>query len=167
MTGFGGFQAYQHSSAQPAVWQYAAGDWILSPSWGGLIDHHMRITDRLVDANGHRWYQIFDTTLSRGVADYDWALADTLEKGSRLVQRPEPFALSAILWRAAQCRGLKYSIPERLDCESLQRWIHTGLEQYRWCPQVWSLLAVVVGSFVIASQESKPQRRRRRVHRPR
>ena len=53
--------------------------------------------------------------------------------GNRLtVQKaPTPEHAFAMLQRAAECRHVKYSIPERLDCESLQRWIHTGLEPCR------------------------------------
>ena len=107
------------STYQP-TWKYDVGDWVLSPSWAGLIDHHMRITDQLVDANLVQWYQIFDTTASRGYADFEWMPADKLETESRLVSRPTPAHVPAILQRTLQCQYLIYSIPARTDCESLQ-----------------------------------------------
>jgi hypothetical protein len=163
--GFNGFPVQHRSNENAPEWKYEIADWIMSPSWGFLIDHHMRITNRLVDVNSQRWYQILDTTLTRGEADYEWVVADAIEKNSRLVQRPDPRVVPAILQRTAQCKGLKYSIPERLDCESLQRWIHTGQEQYRWCPQVWTLVATLVGSVVIAAFQTKPKPKRRRAYR--
>src|SRR5262245_36779072 len=115
-------------------WEFDPADWIMSASWLGLIDHHMRVVRRYVDENQERWYLIFDTTLKRGYGDYEWVEAAQLENYARLVQRPDPQFIDAILQRTAMCRGLKYSIPDRLDCESLQRWIHTGCEAFRWCP---------------------------------
>lgn len=146
------------------TWGYEPGDWILSPSWAGLIDHHMRITDRLIDANLVRWYQVFDTTVARGFADYEWILADRLETESKLVNRPDPQHVPTVLARAAQCRYLPYSIPARTDCESLQRWIHSGLEQFRWSGQVWTGIAAFVGAVIVAAvtADHKSKRRRRR-----
>lgn len=158
---FDGFQAHCMSGETTPNWTHEVGDWIVSPSWGGLIDHHMRVIDRLTDINGQRWYRIFDTTLARGHADYEWVAADALERNSRIVQRPHPFFVLAILDRAAKCKGLKYSVSDRQDCESLQRWIHTGQEQYRWCPQVWTAVATVFGSVLIAAFQKKASTRRR------
>src|SRR2546422_5937602 len=93
------------------MWKYLEGDWVLSPSWAGLVDHHVRITDRHVDENWERWYKIFDTTLARGYADYSWVRAGDFEKESRLVNRPDWRCVGAILERAAQCQYVLYSIP--------------------------------------------------------
>ena len=120
----------------------------------------MRIIDRLVDENLFRWYQIFDTTAARGFADYEWILADKLESESTLVNRSDWQHVPAMLVWAAQCRYLPYSIPARTDCESLQRWIHTGLEQFRWSGQLWTGIATVIGAVIVAAvtAEQKPRR---------
>jgi hypothetical protein len=113
---------------------YQIGDWVQK---NGLPNHHLRITDIIGGAYGPRWYQVFDTTLSRGEANYEWVPADDLERNSTLVARAENAAHArAILWRCQATCGLKYSIPRQQDCESLQRFIHTGREQDRWSPQV-------------------------------
>ena len=57
--------------AQQIVWKYEIAEWIRCATWAGLIDHHMRIIMRFVDAAHERWYLVFDTTLSRGYADYE------------------------------------------------------------------------------------------------
>jgi hypothetical protein len=144
-------------------WSFEVGDWITSSSWMGLIDHHMRVTQRLVDSNSVRWYQVFDTTVTRGYADYEWVLADKLESESRLVIRPYPEYIPAILHRAAHCQHLVYSVPARMDCESVQRWIQTGLEQFRWSGQVWTGILTVAGSIIVAAvtAEQRPKGRQR------
>jgi hypothetical protein len=158
---------FNFSAPHEPNWKFLIGDWIMSPAWAGLIDHHMRVTNRLVDVNDQSWYQIFDTTLERGHADYEWVPAADLEKTSRIVQRPDQLSVPVILGRSPQCRGLKYSVPERLDCESLQRWIHTGKEEYRWCPQVWTLILTVAGSLAIGYFKTQPPKRRRQTYRRR
>jgi hypothetical protein len=105
-----------------------------------------------------------DATAARSFTDYDWILAEKLEGESRLVNRPDAQHVPAILARAAQCRYLPYSIPARTDCESLQRWIHTGLEQFRWSGQVWTGMATVVGAVIVAAvtADQRPKRGRGR-----
>jgi hypothetical protein len=146
------------------MWKYLEGDWVMSPSWAGLVDHHLRITGRLIDGNWERWYQVFDTTLTRGYADYSWLRAGEFENESRLVNRPDWACVAGTLQRTAYCQNVPYSIPNRTDCESLQRWIHTGLEQYRWNPQIWTLVATLVGGVAIAyfNTNEKPKRRKSR-----
>ena len=115
----------------------------MNPSF---IEHHMRVTGRFV-YDGQRWYQIFDTTLTGGYADYDLVPADHFEKESRLVNRPDWDWVAAILERTAKCRYVPYSIPNRTDCESVQWWIHGG---HRWNLQISTLLAALVGGVASA-----------------
>jgi hypothetical protein len=127
--------------------KFQVADWVKKL---GVPQHHLRITQVLVDDNGQRWYEIFDTTLQRGRADYEWVLADQLEEFSVLVARAESIAhATEILERCKPLYGLQYAIPGRQDCESIQRFIHTGREADRWSPQVWTGIAaaVVLGFF--------------------
>jgi len=148
------------STLQPN-WKYQAGDWVVEP---GFPNHHLRIIDSLIDDNHIRWYLIFDTTMRDGFSDFRWRHADALESTSKLEARPRPEDVPAIIERAIQVRYLLYSILSRTDCETLQRWIHTGMEQVRWSPQVWTgIAATVIGSlFIAASQQPAPRRQRRR-----
>ena len=98
-------------------WKYKAADWVVEPS---LPDHHLRIIAQFVDPNLRRWYRIFDTRLTQVHSDYSFRLADELDANSRLEARPHPDDVEAILQRTKSCRFLKYSIPARTDCESLQ-----------------------------------------------
>jgi hypothetical protein len=142
-------------------WKYQDGDWVAEL---GLPDHHLRIISRYVSVQGQRCYLIFDTTRKRAWADYEARLADELEKNSHLVQHAasEEHARS-ILQLCANARFLPYSIPERQDCESLQRWIHTGgREEYRWSPQVWGGIAIVAFALVQAVIQTQPRSRPRR-----
>ena len=127
--------------------KYQVADWVKQY---GLPQHHLRIVLTHVDANFQRWYRIFDTTLGRTQADYGWILADVLESNSALVERAKSQAHALeILGRCQANCCLKYSIPRRQDCESLQRFIQTGREDDRWSPQVWTGIAaaVIVGLF--------------------
>lgn len=147
-------------------WGFRIADWAQSTgvSYLFLINHHLRITARWMDEYGVRWYQIFDTTAKRGHADYEWVLATEIEKYCRLVKRPPAHAIPGILARTAQCRYVPYSIYNRQDCESIQRWIDTGEEKYRFSPQVWTavaLLAFSVGYGIYQANKPKPRRRRR------
>jgi hypothetical protein len=147
-------------------WVFEIADWAESTgvSYLFLINHHLRITARWRDADGVRWYQIFDTTAKRGHGDYESVLATEIESHCRRVRRPPAHAISGILARTAQCRYVPYSIKDRQDCESIQRWIETGLEKYRFSPQVWTFAALVVASFgygVYQTYKPKPRRRRR------
>lgn len=160
MTGLNGHQSYQHSSA-PA-WKYEVGDWILNPIWGGLIDHHMRITDRLADTNGQRRYQIFDTALARGTADYEFALADTLERSSRL--GPATGFISCFVNPVARC---PVSRAEIFDSRTARLRKPATMDSLRLgaiplVPSGVGLIAVVVGSVAIASRHPTPRRAHRR-----
>jgi hypothetical protein len=129
-----------------------------------LINHHLRITARWTDENGKRWYQIFDTTAKRGHGDYEIISAAELEKHCRLFRRPSEAAIPGIVARVPFCRYVPYSIKNRQDCESIQRWIETGEEKYRFSPQVWTfaaLLAFSIGYGVYQAYKPKPRRRRR------
>lgn len=140
-------------------WKYEAGDWVVEP---GLPDHHLRIVQPVLDANV-RWYLIFDTNLfTEGYGHYEWRGADELEWKSRLEARPHPDDVPAVLERTASCRFIKYSIFARTDCESLQRWIHSGEERDRWSPQVWIGAGAVVASIALIFAQPEPKRRRRR-----
>ena len=76
---------------------------------------------------------------------------------------PHPGQIPAILERAALSRFLSYSLFARTDCESLQRWIHTGNEQDRWSPQVWmGIGGSVLGTLVVAANQPKRRGSRRR-----
>jgi len=122
--------------------KYLSGDWVMQ--WG-IAEHHLRIISTDVDAYGIGRYRIFDTTWTRGYADYDWKLAKELEGNSVLVQHAaNEEHLQSIFQLCAYTQYLKYSIRDRQDCESLQRWIHTGgREEYRWCPQIWVPVAAL------------------------
>jgi len=131
--------------------KYQSADWVRQY---GLPQHHLRIISLYVDVNGQRWYWIFDTTLNRKYADYRWIGASELEAGSELVL-PADNDMHAwyILQRCERLRCVKYSIPQKLDCESLQRFIQTGREDDRWSPQVvWTglLASVAVTCGIIA-----------------
>jgi hypothetical protein len=139
-------------------WKYEAGDWVVEP---GLPDHHLRIVQQVLDANA-RWYLIFDTNLfTEGYGNHKWRGADELEWKSRLGARPHPNDVPAVLERTASCRFIKYSILARTDCESLQRWIHSGEERDRWSPQVW-IGAGLFGAVILAYAQPKQGRSRYR-----
>ena len=131
--------------------KYQPADWVKQY---GLPQHHLRIVSWIVDANGESWYLIFDTTLNRKCADYRWIRATELEDGSELVQRAEnDIHACDILQRCERLRCVKYSIPQKLDCESLQRFIQTGREEDRWSPQVvWTGLfaSVAIACGIVA-----------------
>ena len=146
-------------------WVFRIADWAQSigVSYLFLINHHLRITARWMDEDGVRWYQIFDTTAKRGHADHQTVSAAEIEKHCRLVKRPPAYAIPGILARVPRCRYLPYSIYNRQDCESIQRWIETGEEKYRFSPQVWTAVALVafsLGFGVYQAYRPKPQRRR-------
>jgi hypothetical protein len=124
----------------------------------GFPDHHLRIIQQLHE-NGVRWYLIFDTSLTGRVSDYKWRLADDLESKSRLEKRPDPDDVEAILERTASCRYILYSLLARTDCESLQRWIHTGNEADRWSPQV--LIGVGLAAVITLACTQPNQQRYR------
>ena len=115
--------------------RYRAADWVKR---NGLPTHHLRIISPHVNPwDGQCWYCIFDTTLSRRYADYSWVLADILERGSEIVMHAEnDIHAYDILQLCERLRFLSYSIPQRQDCESLQRFIQAGREADRWSPQV-------------------------------
>jgi hypothetical protein len=147
-------------------WIFEIADWIKSTSASCLflIDHHMRITARWKCEDGVRWYQIFDTTLERGFADYKWVLAAELEKHCQRFRRPPAYAIPGILARVPYCQNVPYSVKDCQDCESIQRWIETGQEKYRFSTQVWSYVAIVGFAFVHGiTQSSKPKPRRKRL----
>jgi hypothetical protein len=114
-------------------WKYGQADWVVE---SGFPDHHLRIIRQLFQ-DGVRWYLVFNTSLAGRFSDYKWRRASELESKSRLEKRPDANDVEAILKRAASCRYILYSLLARTDCESLQRWIHTGDEGDRWSPQVW------------------------------
>ena len=142
-----------------AEWRYRGADWVVEP---GFPNHHLRIIRQFYDVKGVRWYQIFDTSLTERYSDYKWRCADELESKSRLEARPHPDDVPAILQRPDFSRYIPYSILARTDCESLQRWIHTGAEDDRWSPQVWKAVAGAVISGSIALACSQPKRRQTR-----
>lgn len=145
-----------------ALWTYRKADWVVER--GLLVDHHLRIIDTHISPTAQRFYLIFDTTtFNRGYADYEWRLADELEKHSDLVRRADSEEhAQAILQLCANVRYLPYSIFQRQDCESLQRWIHTGgREEYRWSPQLWTGIATVAFAVVYAAIKSEPTKKRR------
>ena len=125
--------------------EYRNGDWVKEL---GVPEHHLRVINSFID-NGYRWYQTYDTTLERRYSEYQLRSADELEANSVLVQRAEsPDHLIAILARCEATRHMSYSVPAKWDCHSLQRYIQTGREEDRWCPQVWTgiaFFAVAVG----------------------
>jgi hypothetical protein len=133
--------------------RFQVGDWVKEI---GLPQHHLRVTALDLDMNtGLPIYQIFDTTLRRGHADYEWRWAHEFEANSMLVQRADSSRhVQQILERCQNFYCLKYSIPQRQDCESIQRFIHTGREEDRWSPQVWTGIAaaVTVGIIVAANR---------------
>jgi len=123
--------------------KFQVGDWVKE---NGLPQHHLRVTSVGFDMNaGLPIYQVFDTTLRRGHADYEWRWAHPFEANSILVQRANgPLHVQQILGRCQNFCCLKYSIPQRQDCESIQRFIHTGREADRWSPQVWTGIAAAI-----------------------
>ena len=144
------------STYQP-TWKYQTGDWVMEP---GLPNHHLRIIDVLVDDNSVRFYLIFDTTMRDGFSDFRWRQADELEFKSKLEARPHADQVPAIVQRVLLCRYVGYSLWSRTDCESLQRWIHTGMEQVRWSPQVWTAIGTaIVGSFLTAQKPAAAEAR--------
>jgi hypothetical protein len=127
---------------EPPRW-FKDADWIKTSSWLGAIEHHMRIVD--YRNFWKREYLVFHTTPTVGYAHYEWVSADELERNAIWVNGAVDAAhASLILQRAFNSWGLEYSVPKRQDCESLQRWIQTGDENYRWSPQFWSGVALVV-----------------------
>ncbi len=142
-------------------WKYEVADWVVEP---GLPDHHSRIIQRHVDPNSVRWYSIFDTRLAQGHSDYSLRRADELDANSRLESRPHPADVGAILQRTESCRYLAYSLFARTDCESLQRWIHTGDENARWSPQVVTGVAALLLALAF-NQPKVPQPRTQSHHR--
>jgi hypothetical protein len=147
------------TQVQVGVWNYGPADHVVEP---GFPDHHLRIIQQHYADDGVRWYLIFDTSLRERFSDYKWRRADELESRSRLEKRPNPGDVEAILKRAGACRYILYSLLARTDCESLQRWIHTGDEGDRWSPQVWIGAGAVVGSLALILAQPKPKRRRGR-----
>ena len=132
-------------------WKFEIADWVMEP---GLPNHHLRIIHRFLDASGVRWYIIHDTHLL-DVSDYRYRQADELEPKSNLYARPHPDHVQAILERAELCRGIEWSALARTDCESIQRWIHTGNEGDRWSPQVWMGIGVaVLGAVILANTQT-------------
>lgn len=146
--------------------KYSAADWVKQ---FGLPQHHLRIIFHHVDSASQRWYQIFDTTLRRGHADYDWTPADVLEANSELVMSAENSDHArAILQRCANLQGLSYSIPQRQDCESLQGYIQTAREQDRWSTQVWTAIGTAFASvLVVATIKNQQEEERRKARRKR
>jgi hypothetical protein len=140
--------------------KYSAADWVKE---NGFPHHHLRIIARHVDNHGQRWYTIFDTTLKRGHADYDWRWADVLEANSELVKSAENVDHArAILQRCAKLRYWAYSVLQRTDCESLQGYIQTAKEEDRWCPQLWKTIGVVLsGSLLVAAINNHQQEQQR------
>lgn len=139
-----------------ASWKYQSGDWVVEP---GLPDHHLRIIERFIDANGAPWYTIFDTSLRVDYGDYRWRHADELEPRSRLKARPDPDAVPAILARTLSCCGIGWSMLARTDCESIQGWIQSGNEDDRWSPQVcMGIGAGLLGAIALVN--NLPQQRR-------
>jgi hypothetical protein len=134
--------------------KYETADWVKQY---GFPQHHLRIISRHVDVDGKRWYWRFDTTLSRSHADYSWIAADELEANSELVMRAQ-HGIHAweILQRCEKLCCLKYSIPQRQDCESLQRFIQFGNENDRFSTQVWNVIgaSLLVGVVVMASRNN-------------
>ena len=133
-------------------WKYQAGDWVVEP---GFPDHHLRIIEQHWDREGVRWYVIFDTSLTGQYSDYKWCPANELESQSRFEARPHPNDVPAIRQRTESCRYILYSLLARTDCESLQRWIHTGAEDDRWSPQVWIGGLGIVGMIALACAKSR------------
>jgi hypothetical protein len=135
--------------------KYGDGAWVKER---GFPEHHLRIIFAFFDDEGERWYQVFDTTLKRGYADYEWRRADQLEANSDLVANAQD---NQHLWfigaRCAAVQHVKYSLPARTDCESLQRFVQTGQEADRWCPQLWKMLAgcAAVGVLVAVANNRK------------
>lgn len=140
------------------AWKYQTADWVVEP---GLPDHHLRIIQQHVDPNSIGWYSIFDTRLAQGHSDYSLRRADELEATSRLESRPHSADVGAILQRTASCHFVAYSLFARTDCESLQRWIHTGEENARWSPQVLAGVALLGGIALAFIKPNVRQSRRR------
>ena len=126
--------------------KYAVADWVKEY---GLPQHHLRIIDHRVVHDGFqlvRQYLIFDTTLRRGHADYEWVAADRLEANSELVEHTDDLVkMHEILTMCQRCRYVRYSILKRLDCESLQRYIQTLDEAQRYSQQVrgWATVGAI------------------------
>lgn len=140
--------------------KYLNADWVKE---NGFPQHNLRIISRNVDEHGQRWYTIFDTTLKREYADYDWRWADVLEANSELVKSAESVDHArAILQRCADLRYMRYSIPRRQDCESLQRYIQTAREEDRWCPQLWKAIGLVTGSLLLVATINDHQQEQKR-----
>jgi hypothetical protein len=126
------------------LFKYGRADWVKER---GFPEHHLRIIRTHTNPDGQRWYLIWDTTLQRGYADYDWREADQLETKSELVKSADSDAhASLILGWCQQLTRTPYSIPQRLDCESLQRYVQSAREE-DWSPQVWK--AIGVGALLI------------------
>jgi hypothetical protein len=135
--------------------KYQAGDWVRQ---NGIPQHHLRIVSCIPGVEDIHYYEVFDTTLECGYADYSVRQADLLEANSELVERAENDQhVALILARCKLLRHIKYSVPQRLDCESLQRLIQTGKEEDRWSPQVVAALGVGLASilFAILNQRSR------------
>jgi len=144
MTNYGNvFSDILNKVPQEPPRRFKNADWVKCPTWFGAVEHHMRIVDyRSYD---EREYLIFHTTPAVGYAHYEWISADKLERTAIWVNGAVDAAHAPlILQRTFNSWGLKYSVQNRQDCESLQRWIQTGDENYRWSPQFWSGVAVVV-----------------------
>jgi hypothetical protein len=136
--------------------KYRDGDWVKER---GFPEHHLRIMYFFESDDGRRLYMTYDTTLKRGYSDYELRDANQLEANSDLVQHADnDMHLQYILARCQASQHIKYSIPGRTDCESLQRFIQTGDEADRWCPQLWKYIAIAaVGAFFfsVINQNSK------------
>jgi hypothetical protein len=116
--------------------KYRRADWMRQRY--GFPKHNLRIACFQIDPNTRRWlYQVFDTTLSRGLADFVWMDAAELERNYELVMSAyNDYHANVIIARCCALRGLWYSFSARTDCESLQRLIQTGQEIDRFSPQV-------------------------------
>jgi hypothetical protein len=148
---------------QKAVWKYNVADWVKEK---GLIPHHLRIISRYVE-NGRRRYRTFDTTLNRGYADYDSVSAAALEANSEIVMSAENVGhAAAILYGCESLRWLPYSIPQRQDCESLQRYLQAFREADRWSPTVWTAIGTALfGGGLLFAAFNQPKRKTTRRRR--
>ena len=92
----------------------------------GFPDHHLRIIGQRYGDNGIRWSLIFDTSARKRLSDHKWRCADELETQVKIGEETHPDDIPAIFERTGSCCYVLYSLLERTDCESIQRWIHTG-----------------------------------------
>lgn len=140
---------------QRPYFKYWEGDWVKE---SGIPEHHLRILYAFFDDGGNRWYQTYDTTLEQRYSDYRFRWADELEAKSVLVERAENHDhLQAIFARCEATRLTPYSVPARWGCHSLQRYLQTGREEDRWCPQVWTGIGVVAAVAFVATLANQKQ----------